>query len=541
MAPSEAQNALTIDDLRENASSILSDSLTSRRVPALKLINRYLTSKDDLSLVQDKPLVQTLTMLVLKSYNYYQDAASRTEAALVLENLAQLDEDYAKAAIKYINAIALKLANLALTGLVSLLTWSCMLVVVEGQRQSAELSKALTNLAILLENCVEASLEGGKLKSTHKKRVLEASLAQTKNTLIQIFTRNSPDAVDQFVKNTISDSTISPSAATLFLAVLAEALHDLQSSHPAYIAHLKESELSSSITNFFAEKVVLAKTGPSAFAISYFTKWYLDEISTRDEFVKKILPNLEKAILRSSEIGFCHLMCPIFENKSDTIDLSDVFATSKILSHIISGVKSTKEHVRDKAAKSLILIFKNALPKISSADAAKVMDEIVKAFKGTTNPDAKILLAKSLNDINVHDVSGFSKMFSSLLPLAAKELNEGILHALTGTLISQFVSCLRYGYGLPSDEVTKVETQIKAGLSNAKLNLRSIWATQLGNALYRSQEENDDVVSLFKLILPELTKSLEEAILSPLLTVSNKGIACAYVAIAISHKFVQKN
>lgn len=540
MAPSEAQNALTIDDLRENASSILSDSLTSRRVPALKLINRYLTSKDDLSLVQDKPLVQTLTMLVLKSYNYYQDAASRTEAALVLENLAQLDEDYAKAAIKYINAIALKLANLALTGLVSLLTWSCMLVVVEGQRQSAELSKALTNLAILLENCVEASLEGGKLKSTHKKRVLEASLAQTKNTLIQIFTRNSPDAVDQFVKNTISDSTISPSAATLFLAVLAEALHDLQSSHPAYIAHLKESELSSSITNFFAEKVVLAKTGPSAFAISYFTKWYLDEISTRDEFVKKILPNLEKAILRSSEIGFCHLMCPIFENKSDTIDLSDVFATSKILSHIISGVKSTKEHVRDKAAKSLILIFKNALPKISSADAAKVMDEIVKAFKGTTNPDAKILLAKSLNDINVHDVSGFSKMFSSLLPLAAKELNEGILHALTGTLISQFVSCLRYGYGLPSDEVTKVETQIKAGLSNAKLNLRSIWATQLGNALYRSQEENDDVVSLFKLILPELTKSLEEAILSPLLTVSNKGIACAYVAIAISHKFVQK-
>lgn len=532
------QTTVSLDELRENASKILSDSLTSKRLPALKLINRLLQAEDDRTLVEDKPLVQNVATLVLKSYNYYQDSASRAEATKVLENLATLDLDYAKAIHKFISGVAAKLGNLALTDLLSLLTWSCMLLVVGSRRLEVELSPLFLTHATLLGNCVEATLVGGK-KNTHKKRALESSLAQSKNALITVLALAEPSVIDQIAKGVIADSSIAPSSAALFLAVLAEAVYDLQPTQPAFLAHLKESKINDEITTFFSEKVILAKSAPTSFALAYFTKWYIAEVLTNGDFTGKILPNLEKAILRSSEIGFCHLMEPLFSTKNETTDLSSVFASSKLFGHIISGVKSSKEHVRDKAAEALSLVFKNALSSISPADTAKVIDEIVKAFKGTTNAEAKVLFAKSLADLSVSGAEA-SKLLSALLPLVAKELNENVLTALTSVFIGRFVHSLRFSEELSGDDSSKVLSQIKSGLSSPKLNLRKIWAVQLGEALFRDQEENENVIKFYNQVLPDLLKSLEEAIQSPLLTVSNKGIACAYVAIAVTHRFVGK-
>lgn len=457
----------------------------------------------------------------------------------MLGNLSRLDPGFGKASLKYIHGVAVKLGNLALTDLLSLLTWICTLLSVESKRQDPELTGLFATHAILLGSCAGSSFEGNNKKSTHKKRALELSLAQSKYALIEVLQLASPALIDEIVKTTITDSSITASAATLYLAVLAEALHDLQPTHPAYIAHLKESSVNASIVDFFSEKVLLAKVAPSPFALTQFTKWYIAEILTHEDFINKVLPNLEKAILRSSEIGFCHLVEPLFSEKTEATDLSTVFASSKLLGHTLSGIKSTKEHVRDKAAEGLSLILKNALPSVSGADSGKIVEEIVKAFKGTTNAEAKVLFARSLGDLRVSEEQS-SKLFASLLPLVSKELNENILSALTAVLIDNYVFALRNNQALSADDSSKVQAQIKTGLANPKLNLRKIWALLLGDSLYREQEENDAVAKLFELLLPELTKSLDEAIQSPLLTVSNKGIACAYVAIAISNRFVGK-
>ncbi|PVH13735.1 uncharacterized protein CXQ87_001853 [Candidozyma duobushaemuli] len=517
MAVPEAQNSVGLDDLRENGPVILADSLTSRRLPALRLVSRLLKDKDS-GLLEDKSLLQSLATSVLKSYNYYQDAASRTAATEVLESLANLDSAYAKASHKFISNVAGKSGNLALTDLVSLLAWTCMLLATDSKAAGSELTALASTHAVLL-----GSIAGVQRKGTHTKRVLDSALAQSKNTLIKVLLSGEPALVEHLAQKVISDS-IDPSAATLYLAVLAEAVHDLQPTHPAYIARLKESPANGKVVDFFSEKVLLAKTAPQSFSIAYFTKWYIGEILSADVFTQKILPNLEKAILRSSEIGFCHLVEPLFSTPTEATDLSTVFASSKLLGHTLSGVKSTKEHVRDKAAEALALIFKNALPHVSLADSGKIVDEVIKAFKGTTNAEAKVLFAKSLGDLRVPEEQN-GKLFDALLPLVAKESNENILAALNTVLIGNYVFALRNKQN-PSE---KVSAQIKTGLASPKLNLRKIWAVSLGDALYRDQEENEAVVSFFESLLPELTKSLQEAVSSPLLTVSNKGIACAYV------------
>lgn len=525
MAVPQAQNSVGLDDLRENGPVILADSLTSRRLPALRLVSRLLKDKDS-ELLEDKSLLQSLATLVLKSYNYYQDAALRTAATEVLELLASLDSAYAKASHKFISNVAGKLGNLALTDLVSLLAWTCMLLATDLKEAGSELTALASTHAVLL-----GSIAGVQRKGTHTKRVLDSALAQSKNTLIKVLLLGEPTLVEDLAQKVILD-LIDPSAATLYLAVLAEAVHDLQPTHPAYIARLKESPANGKVVDFFLEKVLLAKTAPQSFSIAYFTKWYIGEILSADVFTQKILPNLEKAILRSSEIGFCHLVEPLFSTPTEATDLSTVFASSKLLGHTLSGVKSTKEHVRDKAAEALSLIFRNALPHVSAADSGKIVDEVIKAFKGTTNAEAKVLFAKSLNDLRVPEEQN-AKLFDALLPLVAKELNENILAALNTVLIGNYVFALRNKQS-PSE---KVLAQIKTGLASPKLNLRKIWAVSLGDALFRDQEENEAVVQFFESLLPALAKSLQEAVLSPLLTVSNKGIACAYVAIAISRRF----
>ena len=118
-----------------------------------------------------------------------------------------------------------------------------------------------------------------------------------------------------------------------------------------------------------------------------------------------LVPHIEKAILRSSENSFVYTLPVLFENLSIDIELS------KLANAIISGIKSTKEHVRTGAAKTLEL----ALQK----NTADLVDEIFRAIKATSNAEAKALIIKSL--LHLHDSE---KIVKQLLPLVSKDQNE---------------------------------------------------------------------------------------------------------------------
>lgn len=532
----EENSTLTWDLLKSEGTQIILDSSTSKRVPALQKIQHVLTTSDSDFLALEKNTIQTLALAVLKTYSHYQDALSRTEALRTLETLVDADKSYLDVFVKYTHHIASKSSNLAIPDILTLLAWINSFALKSLDLHGEIPAPVIESQVWLLNSCAEiTSIEGHKHKHLHRKRAFQASLHQAKQTLSDILLfkpEKSVPLIDHYVKSVlaIKDAQL---AILLFVSVLANTLYSLQPEQPSFYEHLKTSELRKSVVDYF-NLVILAKQPPAEYALSAFTEHFITHFIDNEEFASSVLPTLEKAILRSSEIGFCHLTIPIFSSESN-IDISTAFASSKLLTHILNGVKSTKENVREKAFETLVAIFTKATPELLAENGTKVVTEILLAFKGTLNQDSKYLLAKSINSLTLSGPLA-PKTLLSILPYSAKELNENVLTALVSTLSRGFLLLLSENWDIEAD---KVQAQFKLGLTNAKLPLRRIWALELGNQLYNDLKlvRNEKAIAFVKDIYPSLVKSLEEAVKAPLLTVTNKGIACAYVCIALLKLF----
>lgn len=187
----------------------------------------------------------------------------------------------------------------------------------------------------------------------------------------------------------------------------------------------------------------------------------------------------------------------MFENLSIDIELS-----AKLVNAIISGIKSTKEHVRTGAAKTLEL----ALQK----NTADLVDEIFRTIKATSNAEAKALIIKSL--LHLHDSE---KIVKQLLPLVSKDQNE--------TSLASSVRVFTYhSLKYHNDEVVK---QFITGFNSAKL--RRVWFAEFGELV--------ETVP-FPEFVPEFEKILKGIEEAPLPSVSNKSIVCAFVILALTGK-----
>lgn len=537
------------DQIKEEGGKILFDSLTNVRVPALKTISTMLASNSEA--LEDKPTLQMAALLTLRTYNYYQDSASRSEATNVLINFVRYDKKYLNAFIKYINDIAIKLSNLAITDILTLLSWvnelSLFVWTESSPKPDEQLERqVVASQSLLLDSCAGATFEVESISpiSLHKKRAFESSYSLTKLSLSKTLLVLKPDdghaLIDRLVTVITKDSTISPSASILFLAVLADCLTDLQPVQPSYHDHLKNNDnMSKEVVSFFTEHALLAKIPPAFYSIALFSKKYIPEFILHQEFVSSILPTLEKAILRSTENSFTHLVVPLFIEQNEVTDLSSEWVASKLFGQVISGVKSTKDKVRQKATETLSLILLHNLQTILNDDAAKTIQELVKAYKSTSNADIKVLIMKSMSEFPIGTPDIASAVFTNVLPLALREANEQALLCLVNVLARSYTKVLSTNWTLTEDLEQKVTQEIKNGLNNSKLPLRKVWAVEFGEALFldKSLSGNDRALELFKQIYPVLWKSFEEGLKSPLLMVSNKGIACAYVFVALCEYF----
>lgn len=534
--------------IRENGPKILFDSLTNVRVPALKKISEVLRSNDSL-LLDDKSTLQAVAHLTLKSYNYYQDSASRAEATNVLINFVKYDSVYLKGFVKYISDISAKLSNLALTDVLNLLNWANEMAGFVFKSSDAEeqtMNQLIAAQAACLYSCAVACYEPETLtkKSLHKKRAFESSFSQTKHafttTLASLEQSKSVALIDKIASIPLHEASVIPSAALLYLSVLADALIDLQPEQPSFHDHLKRNELvSAAVISYFSEQVLLAKVPPTSFSIALFSKHYMPDFVLHEAFVSSVLPNLEKSILRSSENGFSHLTVPLFAESNETVDLSAELASSKLFNQIITGLKSTKETVRSKASETLSLILQNNTKNILDEDAGKVITELFKAVKSTSNSDIKVLILESAAHLDVKSPETASCMLSNIIPLALKDANEHTLTAMARVFCAHYAKALSNNWTLLGDLEPKVVDQLKSGLNNPKLILRKVWAVELGEALFRekSLSTNERAIKLFEELYPILWKSFEEGLKSPLLMNTNKGIACAFVLIALCDYF----
>lgn len=513
------------EELQNNGFSILNDSHTRTRLPALHKILHLLQSADLANSSHSDTLAQ-LAAIVVKTYPYYQDKKSRAVVLQVLHAYVAYDRKYLVLFISFVHSAAQKSSNLAPSDILTLLSWANQLAVqAASDGDSALLLRATEATALLICSSADATTFHTEVPP-HRRRLYESSVAHTKRALESVLgiTR----AAQPLVAAVVGGATPA-SAVLLYLAVLADCVVQLQPSQPAYHAEMTTSGVQEPVLSFFVDSVVLAKTPPATHAVRAFCSSYIAHFFPAGSVAQTVLPAVEKAIMRSSETAFTHITKALFATPG-AIDLSAEFASSKLLGHLLSGMKATKETVREKAHTSLCLALDNAVPHLLATDALKIIDDVLKAVKSTSNADSKVFLLNCLTHVPCADSTVAAGIVRAILPLTSKELNEHILAALVEVLAQKYLATLAVSAPAGDQDVV---LQFAQGLQNPKLPLRSIWASQLARLLYK-QAPTEPITAFVGAIFPSLLRSLAEAQKSPLLAVSNKGISSAYLCILLA-------
>ncbi|ODV82484.1 ARM repeat-containing protein [Suhomyces tanzawaensis NRRL Y-17324] len=507
-------------------SNAITSSLTSIRIPALQSIQEEVKSS---AIAQED--LQQIAIRVLKTFNYYQDVNSRNEALKTLEAFISHDSKYLSVFVKFINVqVTQKNLTMAITDYLTLLNWINKFQVLAQDPTLAE--TIIRTQAIVLNNCVSQSSDPSEHQK-HRFRVHQAVTTSTRTSIVEAL-GSLPEGSDSSVYyKSILDSSLSSDTVLTYLGVLASALVDLTPTRPALVEQIRAG-YKAPVLEYLTNQVLLAKVAPAPHSLEVFGSFVHLHISNED--FASLLPSIEKAILRSSENSFVIILPPFFKHLKQVA--GSTLLGSKLLGSVFSAFKSPKEPVRNGAFECLKNIIKPGF-ELTQQDHFKYIDEVFKALKSTSNSDSKALILSSLS-LASSTVDSSLKIINDLLPLIPKDQNETSLASLIESFVVHSFRVLTDAGEVSGDDLKKISVQFNAGLTDKKLPLRRLWFASLGSRLYCLSTSNERISSLVNAVYPSFVKSLEESQLSPVPTVTNKGITNAYVTISLSAKYSQE-
>ncbi|KAI5952229.1 GCN1 [Candida jiufengensis] len=437
-------------------------------------INVIKSIKSNLNSIEENE-IKLIVLALLNTYNYYSDLESRNAVIDILNKIGKINQNYYKAYVDFINK-EISGTSLAITDNLTFLQWiNYFNIEIGKQHQLSDLNVQIQSKLFI--KCIE--YQGNRHR--HSNRIINAANVATKNSIADTLI-NDESYMDLIIK----------AKSFALLGVLNMACIDLVSTKPSAIEDLKQYE--NEILNIFIDQVLLGKTVPSTIELENFgscTETLINESNFKD----KLIPAIEKSILRSSDNAFTVL--PIFFKYLKNFTISP-----KLLTSIINGVKSQKENIRKGASTTLTLISEN-----SKED---LCEEIFKAIKTTSNADQKSLLIRTFFK------SDSEKIIAFILPLISKEVNEISLSAYVDVLAYNIFKINKF-----DDDVIKTFTN---GFNS---KLKRVWFNEYG----RHAIHKPDQSSHFKKVFDENLATIEK---SPLASI--KTITCAFVILTLTHK-----
>lgn len=453
-------------------------------------LNTLSTIKENIEALEEAEL-KIISVLLLSTYNYYQDADSRNEVIETLKAIGLRDLRFLQIYVEFINK-EISGPLLAQRDYLTLLDWINAFVI-ELAKEHRLLDSCVSAQAKILSKSVE-HLAGTRTKSTLNKsqqRILKSVMTSTKTAIARTLAKDAT-YLDLIVNNAQGSSFA-------LLGPLNKAAEELIPTEPSIIEKFQEQK--TTILNSYVNHIVLGKSLPSDLVINSFAPCVASLVDP--ETYKELLqPAIEKSVLRSSENAFELILPSFFENLPHKVSVS-----SKLLQSVISGIKSLKEHVR--------LGAYNILRLLSLKSDSDLSGEIIKAIKATSNAESKSLLIKSLLFSSEAD-----KIVEALLPLAAKEQNEHSLTSLVNVLAHHAI------------KLEFPEQVVQAFITGFKSKFRRVWFVEYANEVYSNGNKQDHVVpSQFIPIFNETLESIEQA---PAANI--KAVACAFVVLALTDK-----
>ncbi|XBW36536.1 hypothetical protein QEN19_002112 [Hanseniaspora menglaensis] len=241
--------------------------------------------------------------------------------------------------------------------------------------------------------------------------------------------------------------------------------------------------LMAKIVEFIGKQVLLGKPSVSATGLVCNLKSLFKYFLTQDHLDKNILPNLERAIMRSSDAGFAFAFS-LFDSKLyEFIENGwDSVIKSKVLGQHFSSLKSSKDSTKQAAQLSLLKLVENGV--FSKEASVKLITEIFKNLKTNLNSEYKHLVAKLLTSINFNkDLEVADFILTSLDSYISKETNEAVL----GSLLEPYFKAANI---LDASLLNKHLPVIEKGITDNKLIFKKIWISGLLSSLNTSTSDD---------------------------------------------------
>ncbi|EHN02530.1 Gcn1p [Saccharomyces cerevisiae x Saccharomyces kudriavzevii VIN7] len=467
------------------------ESLVSKRVPFLQSISELVRQE-----TLEKPQLSEIASCLLNTFVLYEDNSSKSLVTSILLDILNLEPCLLESFVQFISDVVISNpATKAVADYLNLLDWiNSFLVFVS--RNSMLFEEYLPKLLVahsyatfgvetILDNQEDSKKPKDK-QNQHRKRIRQCIFQSTVKTMLKCLKDNDDGmfCMQTVTKSVLEDHSklkMTSVGVVLIMGALTQTALQLLSRQPALQSALKESSVEK-YCEYLGKEVLLGKNSPSPFCLEVSLKPFLKEFVSQSLFTKFFVPNIEKAILRSPEVGFS-ILSELYAGVSPgKINLLNVFTSSKLLNQSFSALKSSKDVVRAISLHSVKILFRKiSKSDTNSEDLMKVVDEIFRNIKSNLNADYKSMISKILIEIPLTHREVSEKICKNLCPYIGKEGNEV---ALTSMLNAFFIHY--FSLEGPVEDLNKI---ISAGFTDKKPPLKKCWfATFLNNSDSASEE-----------------------------------------------------
>ncbi|AOA64745.1 Gcn2p kinase activity positive regulator [Komagataella phaffii CBS 7435] len=529
----ELVSSLSWDQLSGSLDENLSASSTRVRISTLKRLTQLLPSdipQEDIAIIFSK---------LLNSYYYYQDSKSRNAVVDSLRTILSTNPDYYLPIFTQFvfNIVRNEKISIALTDLLTLLDWSNTLLVFISQfpdvfaQYHVVILRCIANtFEMISRDTEESSILPLNKSSRHKRRILDSSVTQLKTSFAQSFSASPVDSyryLDSLISVLISDKTFSPTSVLLCIGLITESATQLLPTHPAVYENLKNNK--PEIITYLTSQVFASKTPISPSTLLFFKSFFHEFVGVED-LTNDILPSFEKAILKSSENTLGHIAPLLFSNVQDSVNLIAYLSKNKLLSQLITNLKSSKEIVRTGSLSTFkVVLSKHSGSAESSPDLLVVVNELFKGLKSVSSADLKETFASLIYSVPDDSEVVTTAILENLSTVIFKDQNEVSLTALLLAFFKHLFAALNRGLNV------KKYADVEKGFSEKKLNLRRCWFTALGWTMININKNtvSSQLVAFIEENLPLLVNTTKETIDTALASIAAKAIESAYVVIAL--------
>ncbi|AMD19874.1 HCL277Wp [Eremothecium sinecaudum] len=481
------------------------DSLLNVRLPALETINELL--KD--GKLDEKVKIDRVICCLLNTYTLYQDSKSKKLVTEILLGILDKEPTYLVLYLDFINEnVSVKICMKAVVDYLNVLEWIHAFweflgndgaIFDENVSQLLQLHCIVTSRIQNALNEVESEKTSALKQNQHRRRIRMTVLQSSSKTLVKVLDADKHYVYVEKMCNIILKDHVKLKLPTtgvvVFMGSLAKAVLQLSAKKPAHYNAFKE-KFEETYLEYLGAEAILGKTPLNPYSVETYVGTFMHEFVEEADFIKYIVPSVEKYNLRSPEhsFGLCTEMYSALDPKK--VDLVKIITESKILTQIFTSLKSSKDVVKEAALKSLTAALRNLDQEYySELHLRKVVDSSFTNMKSNLNVEYKSMIAKILYAIPTYSKVLSSVIVKSLSTYVTKETNESVLYLM----LEAFYVHLNNLESV-NEDLLKI---VGNGLNSAKAPIKKLWILSL---LANISGVSAKVVTRFENVLLDFVK-----------------------------------